>query len=211
MTYFLYTILSRIVNLCDFFRRHEATFSCNLWLQRVVVICRLVWSHPRFKINFNLHFMFKPGLDASSSLELLNHLNLVAESGRLVILTIHQPRLEIFHLFHKILFLCDGQVKQLVDSWSSLVWLICSCVIFLLFFGLLVRFYVRGHFSAHLRPLVRLLFARSLLCRRLCDSCVTHVRWWVWTLCQELETPWFWDIDRFTWLTQPWTTFEIST
>lgn len=50
------------------------------------------------------------GLDASSSLELLNHLNLVAESGRLVILTIHQPRLEIFHLFHKILFLCDGQV-----------------------------------------------------------------------------------------------------
>ena len=50
------------------------------------------------------------GLDASSSLELLNHLNLVAESGRLVILTIHQPRLEIFHLFHKILFLCEGQV-----------------------------------------------------------------------------------------------------
>ncbi|KAJ7380372.1 hypothetical protein OS493_008824 [Desmophyllum pertusum] len=50
------------------------------------------------------------GLDASSSLELLNHLNLVAESGRLVILTIHQPRLEIFHLFHKILLLCDGQV-----------------------------------------------------------------------------------------------------
>lgn len=84
--------------------------------------------------------MFKPGLDASSSLELLNHLNLVAESGRLVILTIHQPRLEIFHLFHKILFLCDGQVKQLVANWSSLVWLICSCAIFLSFFGLLVRF-----------------------------------------------------------------------
>ena len=83
--------------------------------------------------------MFKPGLDASSSLELLNHLNLVAESGRLVILTIHQPRLEIFHLFHKILFLCDGQVKQLVANWSSLVWLICSCAIFLSFFGLLVR------------------------------------------------------------------------
>ncbi|PFX30555.1 Protein notum-like [Stylophora pistillata] len=50
------------------------------------------------------------GLDASSSLELLNHLNLVAESGRLVILTIHQPRLEIFHLFHKIIFMYDGQV-----------------------------------------------------------------------------------------------------
>ena len=57
------------------------------------------------------------GLDASSSLELLNHLNLVAESGRLVILTIHQPRLEIFHLFHKILFLCDGQVSQPIALW----------------------------------------------------------------------------------------------
>ncbi|KAL9959098.1 hypothetical protein ACROYT_G036181 [Oculina patagonica] len=55
------------------------------------------------------------GLDASSSLELLNHLNLVAESGRLVILTIHQPRLEIFHLFHKILLLCDGQVAYYGD------------------------------------------------------------------------------------------------
>ena len=52
------------------------------------------------------------GLDASSSLELLNHLHVVAESGRLVILTIHQPRLEIFHLFHKILLLCDGQVRE---------------------------------------------------------------------------------------------------
>ena len=56
---------------------------------------------------------FLAGLDASSSLELLNHLNLVAESGRLVLLTIHQPRLEIFHLFHKILLLCDGQVRGL--------------------------------------------------------------------------------------------------
>lgn len=61
------------------------------------------------------------GLDASSSLELLNHLNLVAESGRLVILTIHQPRLEIFHLFHKILFLCDGQVKTTRDFLITLL------------------------------------------------------------------------------------------
>lgn len=61
------------------------------------------------------------GLDASSSLELLNHLNLVAESGRLVILTIHQPRLEIFHLFHKILFLCDGQVKMTRDFLITLL------------------------------------------------------------------------------------------
>ena len=29
-----------------------------------------------------------------------------------MLLTIHQPRLEIFHLFHKILLLCDGQVSN---------------------------------------------------------------------------------------------------
>ncbi|CAH3186192.1 unnamed protein product [Porites evermanni] len=65
-------------------------------------------QQPPFRgITFKVLFV---GLDASSSLELLQHLNVVAESGRLIILTIHQPRLEIFHLFHKILLLCDGQV-----------------------------------------------------------------------------------------------------
>ena len=67
-------------------------------------------QQPPFRgITFKVLFV---GLDASSSLELLQHLNVVAESGRLIILTIHQPRLEIFHLFHKILLLCDGQVSN---------------------------------------------------------------------------------------------------
>ena len=72
--------------------------------------CRVDTRAHATKVLFSFHLIALLGLDASSSLELLNHLNLVAESGRLVILTIHQPRLEIFHLFHKILFLCDGQV-----------------------------------------------------------------------------------------------------
>ena len=61
----------------------------------------------------SLIFLDEPtsGLDATSSLELLNHLHRVASSNRTVILTIHQPRLEIFHMFHKILLLCQGQVK----------------------------------------------------------------------------------------------------
>ncbi|XP_062524035.1 uncharacterized protein LOC134198639 isoform X2 [Corticium candelabrum] len=50
------------------------------------------------------------GLDASSSMELLQHLRYVAMSGRLVIMTIHQPRVEIFHIFDRILFLCQGEV-----------------------------------------------------------------------------------------------------
>ncbi|KAI6657302.1 hypothetical protein LOD99_50 [Oopsacas minuta] len=50
------------------------------------------------------------GLDASSSYELLTYLNHVAASDRTVIVTIHQPRLEIFHLFNKIILLCRGQI-----------------------------------------------------------------------------------------------------
>eukprot|EP00118_Oscarella_pearsei_P004171 m.17345 g.17345 ORF g.17345 m.17345 type:complete len:1779 (+) comp27452_c0_seq1:72-5408(+) len=50
------------------------------------------------------------GLDAASSMELLQHLSYVSKSGRMVLLTIHQPRLEIFHMFDVILFLCQGQV-----------------------------------------------------------------------------------------------------
>jgi ABC-type multidrug transport system ATPase subunit len=51
------------------------------------------------------------GLDASSSMELLQHLRYVAMSNRMVVLTIHQPRLEIFHMFDIILFLCQGEVN----------------------------------------------------------------------------------------------------
>ena len=89
-----------------------AVTSCeNALLSRNVriVLIKVVLTSRSFT-SYDLLILFL-GLDASSSLELLNHLNLVAESGRLVILTIHQPRLEIFHLFHKILFLCDGQVR----------------------------------------------------------------------------------------------------
>ena len=50
------------------------------------------------------------GLDAASAIELLTHLNALADSNRTVILTIHQPRLEIFHMFHKVTILSEGKV-----------------------------------------------------------------------------------------------------
>ena len=53
------------------------------------------------------------GLDASASYELLTHLNKLAYSNRTVILTIHQPRLEIFHMFHQLVLLSDGKVRLL--------------------------------------------------------------------------------------------------
>ena len=51
-----------------------------------------------------------PGLDSASSLEILKSLQEMAGTGRAVVVTIHQPRSEIFHAFDKILLLCKGQV-----------------------------------------------------------------------------------------------------
>ncbi len=50
------------------------------------------------------------GLDSTASVELLSHLNNLADSNRTVVLTIHQPRLEIFHMFHKLILLSDGKI-----------------------------------------------------------------------------------------------------
>lgn len=64
----------------------------------------------------SLLFLDEPtsGLDSTSSVELLQHLNKVASSNRAVLFTIHQPRMEIFHMFHRILILCQGHVGYLI-------------------------------------------------------------------------------------------------
>ena len=49
-------------------------------------------------------------------MELLSLLAMLAESQRLVIVTIHQPRLEIFHMFDIIVLLCQGEVSVLSDQ-----------------------------------------------------------------------------------------------
>lgn len=78
----------------------------------------------------SLIFLDEPtsGLDASSSLELLTHLHRVASSNRAVILTIHQPRLEIFHMFDKIMLLCQGQVRGTISCYNIAQLFIASCM-----------------------------------------------------------------------------------
>ena len=52
-------------------------------------------------------------------MELLKHLNRLADSNRTVILTIHQPRLEIFHMFDRLVLISDGKVGVVNDySWK---------------------------------------------------------------------------------------------
>ena len=63
-----------------------------------------------------VHSISMSGLDATGSLELLTHLNKLAESNRTVILTIHQPRLEVFHMFHQLVLLSDGKVSVLIND-----------------------------------------------------------------------------------------------
>lgn len=58
-----------------------------------------------------MHCIHILGLDSTGSFELLSHLNKLADSNRTVVLTIHQPRLEIFHMFDRLVLLSDGKVR----------------------------------------------------------------------------------------------------
>ena len=68
-------------------------------------------NYLSFEDNIITHnLLLSKGLDATSSFELLHHLNKLALSNRTVILTIHQPRLEIFHMFNRLALLAGGKV-----------------------------------------------------------------------------------------------------
>ena len=66
-----------------------------------------MYTHTTHTHHTHMH---TTGLDSASSLEILKSLSMLAETGRAVVITIHQPRSEIFHSFDKILLLCNGQV-----------------------------------------------------------------------------------------------------
>ena len=61
-------------------------------------------------VKKNMYVPLYIGLDATASLKLLKQLNKLAKSNHTVILTIHQPRLEIFHMFHQLVLLSNGKV-----------------------------------------------------------------------------------------------------
>ena len=68
------------------------------------------------------------GLDATASLKLLKQLDKLAASNRTVILTIHQPRMEIFHMFRKLVLLSNGKViKKYRLSITHFVMTYCTC------------------------------------------------------------------------------------
>ena len=62
-------------------------------------------------LSFHRSWFARAGLDSFAALDLVVTLKVVARGKRLVLFTIHQPRIEIFHLFDKILLLAKGQVS----------------------------------------------------------------------------------------------------
>ncbi len=115
----------QLINMPSFIFLDEPTSGEN---DQLLLICSIIFERPVEGHNcksyictysylvvlfLRYHNVYTIGLDATSSLELLSHLHRVASSNRAVVLTIHQPRLEIFHMFDKVILLCQGQVKIL--------------------------------------------------------------------------------------------------
>ena len=74
--------------------------------KRRVGVARLLLDAPK------VLFLDEPtsGLDATSSLEVISSLKKLVKDGYCIVVTIHQPRMELFKLFTDVLVLVSGQV-----------------------------------------------------------------------------------------------------
>ena len=61
--------------------------------------------------NTHVNYVYiHAALDGTSTLQFLMFLTRLADTNRTVVLSIHQPRFEVFHMFHRLVLICEGQV-----------------------------------------------------------------------------------------------------
>lgn len=73
-------------------------------------------------INPSMIFLDEPttGLDSTTALNLIRFLNRLADAGRTIVTTIHQPSSEIFREFDKIMLMVDGNIVYNGNSKDSM-------------------------------------------------------------------------------------------
>ena len=79
-------------------------------------------------VNPSLLLLDEPtsGLDSTTALRILTTLKGLAESGRTVVTTIHQPSSRLYHMFHKVVLLSEGRpiyygvASSALDYFSSI-------------------------------------------------------------------------------------------
>lgn len=96
-----------------------------LHVSRYIVVVMEMAQHlpPLVHVYYNtVHALSHvcAGLDAATSKDILTVLNRLTQTGCSVLLTIHQPRIEIFHMFHKIVLFTEGQVAYFGSPFKAI-------------------------------------------------------------------------------------------
>lgn len=122
MSFYIYSPFPLIVEISDLSggEKKRTSIACELLTDPVLMLLDvspiLVPSRwfELWPVYSSMLYFQEPtsGLDSSTAFSLIKRLKEFARKSRkTVIMTIHQPSSQIFHMFDKLLLLCDGQVS----------------------------------------------------------------------------------------------------
>lgn len=107
--------------------KKRANIACELLTNPSIMLLDVIIAAAHVSTRSNRIFVrLDPqeptsGLDSHSAFSLMSNLKNYAESsGKTVVVTVHQPSSQIFHMFDKLLLLCNGQVRTIYFLLTSL-------------------------------------------------------------------------------------------